>query len=120
MFKLTSLNLNGIRSATTKGAEAWIEATAPDCICVQEIKAQMPDLAGRFEALAGLNVTVETFGDVLSRGRELPDAPAPVSEEADPLALLIYTSGSTGAPKGAMYPESNMTSFWRRASTATM
>ena len=54
MFKLTSLNLNGIRSATTKGVEAWIAATAPDCICVQEIKAQAPDMANRFEQLAGL------------------------------------------------------------------
>lgn len=27
---------------------------APDCICVQEIKAQAADLAGRFEDLAGL------------------------------------------------------------------
>ncbi|MDD0840395.1 exodeoxyribonuclease III [Curvibacter sp. HBC61] len=54
MFKLTSLNLNGIRSAATKGVEAWIAATQPDCICVQEIKAQAPDMAGRFETLAGL------------------------------------------------------------------
>lgn len=54
MFKLTSLNLNGIRSAATKGVEAWLERHAPDCICVQEIKAQRPDIAGRFEALAGL------------------------------------------------------------------
>ena len=54
MFKLTSLNLNGIRSATSKGLEAWLAQTAPDCICVQEIKAQAPDLAGRFEELSGL------------------------------------------------------------------
>ncbi|MBS0597501.1 MAG: exodeoxyribonuclease III, partial [Proteobacteria bacterium] len=54
MFKLTSLNLNGIRSAATKGVEAWLEQHAPDCICVQEVKAQMPDLAGRFEVLAGM------------------------------------------------------------------
>jgi len=54
LFKLTSLNLNGIRSAATKGVEDWVAATAPDCICVQELKAQMPDLAGRFESLAGL------------------------------------------------------------------
>src|SRR5256885_6632979 len=54
LFKLTSLNLNGIRSASTKGVEAWIEATAPDCICVQEIKAQAADMTGRFELLAGL------------------------------------------------------------------
>ena len=54
MFKLTSLNLNGIRSATTKGVEAWTAQTMPDCICVQEVKAQAADVAGKFEALAGL------------------------------------------------------------------
>ncbi|WPB56817.1 exodeoxyribonuclease III [Xylophilus sp. GOD-11R] len=54
MFKLTSLNLNGIRSATSKGLEAWIAQTAPDCICVQEVKAQAADVAGRFEQLAGM------------------------------------------------------------------
>ena len=55
LFKLTSLNLNGIRSASTKGLEAWLAGHQPDCICVQEIKAQAADLSDRFEALAGLN-----------------------------------------------------------------
>ncbi len=54
MFKLTSLNLNGIRSATTKGLEAWLAKTAPDCICVQEVKAQAADVAGKFEQLDGM------------------------------------------------------------------
>ncbi|WP_027994666.1 exodeoxyribonuclease III [Simplicispira psychrophila] len=54
MFKLTSLNLNGIRSATRKGVEQWMAATQPDCICVQEVKAQAPDVQGQFEQLAGL------------------------------------------------------------------
>ena len=54
MFKLTSLNLNGIRSATSKGLQAWVDKSRPDCICVQEVKAQAPDVAGRFEELAGL------------------------------------------------------------------
>jgi len=54
LFKLSSLNLNGIRSATSKGLEAWLETTRPDCICVQEVKAQAADVAGRFESLAGL------------------------------------------------------------------
>ena len=54
MFKLTSLNLNGIRSATAKGLQPWLAQTAPDCICVQEIKAQQADMAGRFEQLAGM------------------------------------------------------------------
>ena len=52
MFKLTSLNLNGIRSASSKGVEPWIAKTQPDCICVQEVKAQAADVANRFEAIA--------------------------------------------------------------------
>ncbi len=54
MFKLTSLNLNGIRSATSKGLEGWLAQYQPDCICVQELKAQADDVRGKFEALAGL------------------------------------------------------------------
>ena len=54
MFKLTSLNLNGIRSAANKGVEAWLDKAKPDCICVQEVKAQAADIEGRFERLAGL------------------------------------------------------------------
>ncbi len=54
MFKLTSLNLNGIRSASSKGLEDWLGQTRFDCICVQEVKAQADDVAGRFEQLAGL------------------------------------------------------------------
>jgi len=54
LFKLTSLNLNGIRSAASKGLEAWLAKTAPDCICVQEVRAQALDMQGRFEHLAGL------------------------------------------------------------------
>jgi len=54
LFKLTSLNLNGIRSASSKGLQAWVGQMAPDCICVQEVKAQADDVAGRFDHLAGL------------------------------------------------------------------
>ena len=54
MFTLTSLNLNGIRSATSKGLEPWLAKSKPDCICVQEVKAHHADIAGRFEQLAGL------------------------------------------------------------------
>jgi exodeoxyribonuclease-3 len=55
LFKLTSLNLNGIRSASSKGLQAWVSQTAPDCICVQEVKAQADDVLGRFEQMADLN-----------------------------------------------------------------
>ncbi len=54
MLTVTTLNLNGIRSAASKGLEDWVAATAPDLLCVQELKAQPPDMAGRFDTLAGL------------------------------------------------------------------
>jgi exodeoxyribonuclease-3 len=55
LFKLTSLNLNGIRSATSKGVQDWLARSKPDCICLQEVKAQAADVQGRFEQMAGLN-----------------------------------------------------------------
>jgi len=54
VLRLVSLNLNGIRSASTKGFEAWTESVAVDCMGVQEIKAQAGDVANRFETVAGL------------------------------------------------------------------
>jgi exodeoxyribonuclease-3 len=54
VFRVTSLNLNGIRSATTKGVEAWLAAARPDCLCVQEVRAQESDVVGRFDVLADL------------------------------------------------------------------
>lgn len=55
MFRLISLNLNGIRSANTKGVASWLEHVTPDCICVQELKAQQDVIGGKFDQLAGLN-----------------------------------------------------------------
>lgn len=55
-FKITSLNLNGIRSAVAKGVQPWVAAIAPDCICLQELKAQAADItAAGLEELSGLN-----------------------------------------------------------------
>jgi exodeoxyribonuclease-3 len=54
LLKLTSLNLNGIRSAAAKGLEPWLEKLAPDCMGVQELKAQAGEVRGRFDTLAGL------------------------------------------------------------------
>ncbi|OBE94444.1 carboxylic acid reductase [Mycobacterium sp. 852002-10029_SCH5224772] len=65
--------------------------------------------------LADAGVVVETLADVLQHGKELPAVAEQESDE-DSLALLIYTSGSTGAPKGAMYPQSNVGKMWRRGS----
>jgi exodeoxyribonuclease III len=54
MFRLVTLNLNGIRSAADKGFVQWAERAGADCMGVQEVKAQAADVAGRFDSVAGL------------------------------------------------------------------
>jgi exodeoxyribonuclease III len=53
-FRLITLNLNGIRSAASKGFVEWAAQTGADCMGVQEVKAQHDDVAGRFDTVAGL------------------------------------------------------------------
>ena len=54
MFRFVTLNLNGIRSAATKGFEAWTESVGADCMGVQELKAQADTVVGRFDKVAGM------------------------------------------------------------------
>ncbi|MDP2833195.1 MAG: exodeoxyribonuclease III, partial [Pseudomonadota bacterium] len=44
-MRVISLNLNGIRSAAKKGVYPWLAAQHADIVCLQEIKAQAPDLS---------------------------------------------------------------------------
>ena len=53
-FRLISLNLNGIRSAATKGFVQWAHDAAADCMGVQELKAQAADVHGTLDTVAGL------------------------------------------------------------------
>ncbi|MCA0177889.1 MAG: exodeoxyribonuclease III [Proteobacteria bacterium] len=53
-FKLVSLNLNGIRSAANKGWLAWADKERPDCMGVQELKAQADDLTDALRTVAGM------------------------------------------------------------------
>ena len=53
-FRLITLNLNGIRSAASKGFVDWAESTGADCMGVQEVKAQSEDVAGRLDRVGTL------------------------------------------------------------------
>lgn len=44
-MRIITANLNGIRSAATKGFFEWVLAQNADVICVQELKAQAADLS---------------------------------------------------------------------------
>jgi exodeoxyribonuclease-3 len=54
VFRLITLNLNGIRSAAAKGFVEWAQRAGADCMGVQEVRAQAEDVAGRFDALGPL------------------------------------------------------------------
>ncbi|GGY09966.1 exodeoxyribonuclease III [Paludibacterium paludis] len=53
MLRIVSANLNGIRSADKKGFLTWMTASAPDVVCVQELKAQLDDLSDAQRAPQG-------------------------------------------------------------------
>jgi exodeoxyribonuclease-3 len=44
-MRVISLNLNGIRSAASKGVYAWLQTQQADLVCLQELKAQAADLS---------------------------------------------------------------------------
>ena len=53
MLKIISANLNGIRSAAKKGFFNWMSRQNADFVCVQELKAQEPDMTPEFLAPDG-------------------------------------------------------------------
>lgn len=55
MLRIITLNLNGIRSAWNKGFSRWAETQNADVVCLQELKAQLPDLSGEMKAAGGLH-----------------------------------------------------------------
>jgi exodeoxyribonuclease-3 len=53
MLRITSLNLNGVRSAAKKGFYEWLAVQASDIVCLQELKAQQADLSAAICAPGG-------------------------------------------------------------------
>lgn len=53
MLRIISLNLNGIRSAVTKGLLEWLPQQNADIVCLQELKAQAADLTDAMRAPTG-------------------------------------------------------------------
>lgn len=45
-MRIITLNLNGVRSAASKGFFRWLPMQQADIVCVQELKAQATDITG--------------------------------------------------------------------------
>ena len=61
---------------------------------------------------AASTVVAEPLAEVIERGKSA-SAPAPESDDDDPLSMVVYTSGSTGTPKGAMHLEHLVAMNWK-------
>ncbi len=55
MFRIVTLNCNGIRSAATKGLLPWVQQTDPDVLCLQEVKAYEQDIPEKLRHPDGLH-----------------------------------------------------------------
>lgn len=55
MIRVTTLNLNGIRSAARRGWVEWVAATRPDVLCVQEVRAHLDDIDETLQRVAGMH-----------------------------------------------------------------
>ncbi|WKJ91627.1 exodeoxyribonuclease III [Methylomonas montana] len=54
MLRIISANLNGIRSASSKGFYEWLQTQNADFVCLQELKAQAADMTPGMLQAAGL------------------------------------------------------------------
>ena len=52
-MRIISLNLNGIRSASSKGFYKWLAQQDADIVCLQELKAQASDMTGEMQEVPG-------------------------------------------------------------------
>lgn len=55
MLRIITLNLNGIRSAWSKGVLPWAAAQNADVVCLQELKAQHADLSEEMKTPDGMH-----------------------------------------------------------------
>ncbi|MDD4915203.1 MAG: exodeoxyribonuclease III [Methylococcales bacterium] len=55
MFRVISANLNGIRSASSKGFYPWLQSCNADVVCLQELKAQAADMTPEMLQVPGMS-----------------------------------------------------------------
>ena len=59
MFRVISLNVNGIRAAARKGFFDWMAKQDADVVCLQETKAQVHHLANEVFSPTGYHCFYE-------------------------------------------------------------
>jgi exodeoxyribonuclease III len=122
VLRIISLNLNGIRSATSKGLFPWLKKQQADVICLQELKAQAPDMTremlqpdglfGYFhyadkKGYSGVGIYSRRQPDAIIEGLGMPDIDAEgryIEAQFGNLSVvsLYLPSGSSGEERQAV------------------
>lgn len=122
MLRIITLNLNGIRAATTKGWQSWLAEQGADVVCLQEVKAQEKDLDASTRAPAGLHAAwslAERPGyagvGVLTRDIPLAESRGFGIDEFDREGRLVAARMHSGVTVVSLYLPSGSSSEERQA-----
>jgi exodeoxyribonuclease III len=55
VFRIVTLNVNGLRAAATKGLWRWVRRVQPDVLCLQEVRAHEADIPAALRDPDGLH-----------------------------------------------------------------
>ncbi|WP_353123362.1 exodeoxyribonuclease III [Dysgonomonas capnocytophagoides] len=121
-MKVVSYNVNGIRSAASKGLFDWLEISLPDVVCLQELKAQEDQIdtktleeigyssyffhAAKKKGYSGVGLLSKTKPDFVQIGMGIPkydDEGRVIRADFGPITIIcVYIpSGTTGDARQA-------------------
>jgi exodeoxyribonuclease III len=119
--RIITLNLNGVRSAASKGFFRWLPLQGPDILCVQELKAQPGDIIGEIaspngyqsyfhcaekKGYSGVGIYARRQPDQVMEGVGVPEIDAEgryLRADFGPLSVIsiYFPSGSSGEHRQA-------------------
>jgi exodeoxyribonuclease-3 len=119
--RIITLNLNGVRSAASKGFFRWLPLQGADILCVQELKAQAGDIIGEIaspdgyqsyfhcaekKGYSGVGIYARRQPDQVMEGVGVPEIDAEgryLRADFGPLSVIsiYFPSGSSGEHRQA-------------------
>jgi exodeoxyribonuclease III len=119
--RIITLNLNGVRSAASKGFFRWLPMQGADILCVQELKAQAGDITGEIaspdgyqsyfhcaekKGYSGVGIYTRRQPDKVMEGLGVPEIDAEgryLRTDFGPLSVIsiYFPSGSSGEHRQA-------------------
>ncbi|PTR15038.1 exodeoxyribonuclease-3 [Nitrosospira sp. Nsp2] len=120
-MRIITLNVNGVRSAASKGFFRWLPMQAADIVCVQELKAQAGDITGEIaspdryqsyfhcaekKGYSGVGIYARRQPDNVMEGVGVPEIDAEgryLRADFGPLSVIsiYFPSGSSGEHRQA-------------------